>query len=66
MQPSLPLDPTGRNIKAVDLAEFVEIAKIVEVATQTGAQDAPLSIPAVFSGPFCSSELACADDRVKG
>jgi hypothetical protein len=30
MQASLLGNPTGRNIKAVDLAEFAEIAKIVE------------------------------------
>jgi hypothetical protein len=30
MQSSLPVEPTGRNIKAVDVAEFAKIAKIVE------------------------------------
>jgi hypothetical protein len=30
MQSSLPVGPTGRNIKAVDVAEFAKIAKIVE------------------------------------
>jgi hypothetical protein len=33
MQSSLPAEPTGRNIKAVELAEFAEIAEIVETAT---------------------------------
>jgi hypothetical protein len=30
MRPSLPPEPAHRNIKAVDPAEFAEIAKIVE------------------------------------
>jgi hypothetical protein len=30
MQSSLPTQPTDQNIKAADLAKFVEIAKIVE------------------------------------
>jgi hypothetical protein len=36
MSSSLPTEPAGQNIKAVDVAEFAEIAKIVESATQTG------------------------------
>jgi hypothetical protein len=30
MQTSLPTEPADQNIKAVDLAEIAEIAKIVE------------------------------------
>jgi hypothetical protein len=40
MQSSLPEEPTDRNIKAVDLADSAEIAKIVETATQTKVRQA--------------------------
>jgi hypothetical protein len=33
MQSSLPSEPAVQNIKAVDAAEFVEIAMIVEVCS---------------------------------
>jgi hypothetical protein len=33
MQSSLPAGSADQNIKAVDLAEFAEIAKIVEITT---------------------------------
>jgi hypothetical protein len=36
MQSSLPTEPTHQNIKAVDLAEFAEIAMIVGFARQLG------------------------------
>jgi hypothetical protein len=32
MQPSLLAEPTDRNIKAVEVAEFGDLAKIVEIA----------------------------------
>jgi hypothetical protein len=38
MQSSLLADPADRNIKAADVADFAEIAKIVEVATPTEPQ----------------------------
>jgi len=40
MQSSLPAEPGNRNIKAVDLADSAEIAKIVGTANQTDAQSA--------------------------
>jgi hypothetical protein len=40
MQTSLPPEPGDRNIKAADVADSVEIAKIVEIATETNAQSA--------------------------
>jgi hypothetical protein len=33
MQSSLPTEPADQNIKAVDPAEFGEIAKIVDITT---------------------------------
>jgi hypothetical protein len=38
MQPSLPAEATDRNIKAADIADSVEVAKIVEAAAQTDSQ----------------------------
>jgi hypothetical protein len=38
MQSSLPAEPGNRNIKAADVAEIGDIAKIVETATRTDAQ----------------------------
>jgi hypothetical protein len=38
MQSSLPAEPIDRNIKAADVAEIGDIAKIVETATRTDAQ----------------------------
>jgi hypothetical protein len=38
MQSSLPVEPGNQNIKAADVAEIGDIAKIVETATQTDAQ----------------------------
>jgi hypothetical protein len=35
MQPSLPAEATDRNIKAADIADSVEVAKIVEIAAQS-------------------------------
>jgi hypothetical protein len=32
MQPSLLAEPTDRNIKVVEVAEFGDLAKIVEIA----------------------------------
>jgi hypothetical protein len=40
MQPSLPAGPGDRNIKAADIADSAEVAKIVEIATQTNTQSA--------------------------
>src|ERR1700693_2158581 len=37
MQSSLPAEPIDRNIKAADVAEIGDIAKIVETATRTDA-----------------------------
>jgi hypothetical protein len=38
MHSSLPDEPIDRNIKAVDVAEIGDIAKIVETATRTDTQ----------------------------
>src|ERR1039457_6714135 len=38
MQGSLPAEATDRNIKAADIADSAEVAKIVEIATLTNAQ----------------------------
>jgi hypothetical protein len=38
MQSSLLDEPTHRNIKAADVADFAEVAKTVETETQTDAQ----------------------------
>jgi hypothetical protein len=39
MQSSLPAEPTDRNIKAVDVAEFAKIAEFVEATAQTDFPD---------------------------
>ena len=41
MHSSLPTGPADQNIKAVDLAEFAKIAKIVEAAAQTDGGASP-------------------------
>jgi hypothetical protein len=38
MQSSLPAEPGNRNIKAADIADSADVAKIVETAAQTDAQ----------------------------
>jgi hypothetical protein len=40
MQSSLPAEPGNQNIKAVDLANSAEMAKIVGTANQTDALSA--------------------------
>jgi hypothetical protein len=51
MQSSLPVEPGDRNIKAADVAEIGDIAKIVETATQTDEHDAgmPLVDPEIIA-----------------
>jgi hypothetical protein len=47
MQSSLPAEPIDRNIKAVDVAEIGDIAKIVETAIRTDAQSTTWGMPRV-------------------
>src|ERR1700722_1679586 len=48
MQPSLPAEPGDRNIKAADLADSADIAKIVDTAAlRTDARQHPRQIPLI-------------------
>ena len=56
MQPSLPGEPEDRNIKAADLADSADIAKIVDTAAlRTDARQHPRQIPLILRSRATSS-----------
>jgi hypothetical protein len=64
MQSSLPTGPADQNIKAVDLAEFAEIAKIVDLTNLlAGRPGASVEIGLVemrsYAGRRISPNAAC-------
>jgi hypothetical protein len=52
MQSSLPVEPKDRNIKAVDIADSAEIAKIVAIR-----------VDAAFPGAAAPPPMEAADGR---
>src|SRR5450631_3470215 len=61
MQASLPVEPADRNIKAVDIADSGEVAKIVEAAAQTELR-ARLQVPA----PSANALAPAIESEVRG